>query len=226
MGKVDFDNYAEDYENVLSDELKKFDSESGYFAEYKIKIVKDTTSKIPLRILDFGCGIGRNTEFLKEYFSKAEITGCDISKKSIQFAKRKNPKCSFFILDRENIEYNNQNFDIIFTSCVFHHIEPELRKETIDNIYNMLKPNGEFYIFEHNPFNPITRKIVKDCVWDTDAILLKPVETKKLLLNAGFKNLEKKYTLFFPKFLSFMRPVERGMGFLPLGGQYYFKGKK
>ena len=42
----------------------------------------------------------------------------------------------------------------------------------------MLKNDGQLIIFEHNPLNPITRKIVKECEYDEDAILLTPKKNK------------------------------------------------
>ena len=43
---------------------------------------------------------------------------------------------------------------------------------------------------------------------------------------SGFKMKEKKYTLFFPAFLKMFRFLEKYMGFLPLGGQYYVIAEK
>ncbi|MBW7854922.1 MAG: hypothetical protein H3C44_01545 [Ignavibacteria bacterium] len=38
--KVDFDNYANEYEKTLEEDLKFFGEDNSYFAEYKIDIVK------------------------------------------------------------------------------------------------------------------------------------------------------------------------------------------
>ena len=37
----------------------------------------------------------------------------------------------------------------------------------------MLSEKGNIFITEHNPYNPVTRKIVSECAYDKDAILLK-----------------------------------------------------
>ena len=52
-------------------------------------------------------------------------------------------------------------------------------------LYQRLAPGGAIVIFENNPFNPVTRKIVNDCPYDKDAILLKPSKLKTLLIDAG-----------------------------------------
>jgi len=226
MEKVDFDKHAENYEKVLSEDLEIFGEESGYFADYKIKIVSENLNYKPLRILDFGCGIGRNIKYFKKYFQDSEITGCDISAKSIEIAKKNNPDVKFFLLNNINIKENESRYDLIFTSCVFHHIEPGLRPESMNGIKSMIKKNGSFFIFEHNPYNPVTRKVVKDCIWDADAILLTKKETLNLTEQTGFTVKQKKYTLFFPAFLKIFRFMEKYIGFLPFGGQYYVIAEK
>ncbi len=224
--KVDFNEYAEDYEGILENDLQFFGEESGYFAEYKVRIVHETSTRNTQNILEYGCGIGMNLGFFKKYFPQSNLHGCDISQKSIEIASIKNKEVDFFIIDDETIRDKNGKYDLIFVSCVFHHIAPELRKNSIKKIKDLLKEGGELYIFEHNPYNPITRKIVRECVWDKDAVLLSLKETITLMKSEGFEITYKKYSLFFPASLSFLRPIEKFLGGIPLGGQYFVKGIK
>jgi SAM-dependent methyltransferase len=228
MEKVNFDEHAEAYEKTLDKDLEFFGEESSYFAEYKINVVKNTIgSTDSLNILEYGCGIGMNIKFFSKHFPNAKVTGCDISQKSLDVAKKRNsPDVNFFLIGEEEISKRLNSYDLIFVSCVFHHIEPPLREGAMKNIFNLLKSGGSFYFFEHNPFNPVTRHIVNTCVWDTDAILLKPKESLGLMNKTGFKVENKRYTLFFPSFLKFLRFTEGILFFLPLGGQYYIKAKK
>lgn len=223
--KVDFDKHAESYEKQLTDDLKFFGEESKYFAEYKIRITQECIGNRPKNILEYGCGIGMNLQYLVKYFPNANIQGCDISAKSIEVAN-KNTSAIFFLIEDENVKANKDKFDLIFVSNVFHHIEPKYRKKAIENIFYMLKPKGNVFFFEHNPYNPVTRHIVNTCVWDTDAILLKPKESLTLFKDAGFQIHRKHYTLYFPAFLKFLRPVEKAMFFIPMGGQYYIWAEK
>lgn len=225
--KVDFDKFAGRYENVLEKQLDFFGEENSYFAEYKVKIVKDSLNSIqPLNILEFGCGIGRNLKFFSKYFPDSSITGSDISAGSIEIAKNENPDLKFFLLDGEEEKKNFDKFDLVFISCVFHHIAPVERKQAMNNIFKMMKKNGTAFIFEHNPYNPVTRHIVNTCEWDTDAILLNMKESVKLMEDSGLDVTEKNYTLFFPAMLGFMRPVENLLKKIPMGGQYYVRGIK
>jgi SAM-dependent methyltransferase len=224
--KVDFDKYAEDYDRKLTEDLEFFGEESGYFAEYKIQIVQNNIEDRPLNILEYGCGIGRNLKYFSKYFPESKITGCDISAKSIGIAKNNNPDLDLFIISEEELVKHSGKFDLIFISCVFHHIEPKLRNDSMNNVYNLLRNNGSLFFFEHNPYNPVTRKIVRECPWDSDAILLKPKESLILIGNSGFNLQTKKYTLFFPAFLKGLRFLENMIWFLPFGGQYYIQASK
>lgn len=224
--KVDFDKHAESYEKQLTEDLKFFGEESKYFAEYKVRIVRECLNSNPKNILEYGCGIGMNLQFLVNYFPDSNIHGCDISAKSIEVASKNNSSVSFFLLEDIEIQKNKDTFDVIFISNVFHHIEPPLRRKAISNINLMLKQDGKVFFFEHNPYNPVTRHIVNTCVWDTDAILLKPKESLELFNISGFKIIRKHFTLYFPAFLKFLRPLEKVLFFLPFGGQYYIWAEK
>lgn len=113
---------------------------------------------------------------------------------------------------------------MIFTACVFHHIDFSYHENLFREIYRVLKKDGRFYIFEHNPWNPITQKMVNTCPFDKDALLLSPNYTKKII-NKIFKNQCTKYIIFFPRhkiFNIFIR-FEKYLYKIPFGGQYYTK---
>ena len=52
--------------------------------------------------------------------------------------------------------------------------------------------------------NPVTRKIVSECAYDKDAILLKKSNLVNLLKSNDFKDFNTGYCLFFPEFLKFL----------------------
>jgi hypothetical protein len=85
----------------------------------------------------------------------------------------------------------------------------------------VLKPGGTFAIIEHNPYNPVTRGIVKRTPVDADAILLKPSETRSLMGRQGFAIRDLQYFLYLPeKLYRSLGALETIFLGLPLGGQY------
>ena len=73
---------------------------------------------------------------------------------------------------------------------------------------------------------PLTRRIVRTCPFDRDAVLLKPGEARRLLEDSGAVVDRFGYCLFFPGFLRGMRRFERALARVPLGGQYYVTAMK
>lgn len=226
----EFDTFAKDYRNLHNENMQNL-SEFGseYYSEYKIEIVKNSLKNSPKNILDFGCGDGKSCEFLSKYFPEALITGIDISPASIEEAKNKQiQNCSFMFYDGEKLPYENCSFDVIFVACVFHHIEKQNHQYLIEELKRTLKKDGKLFIFEHNPINPLTQKVVKDCVFDQDAKLIFPAEMKNAFIRAGFKSPKISYTLFFPRFNLFKKFffLEKHLKWFFVGAQYYIEALK
>lgn len=223
---IDFDNYSYDYTEILRENLGRFGQDIAYYAEYKLKIILKNTVSEPKRILDYGCGIGRHIPFFVKYFPNAEIWGCDISEQSLKAAEKLNPNQNFFSLNLCDFTARKEFFDLILVSNVFHHIRSEMRMDEMRKVKGFLKPCGELFVFEHNPYNPVTRHIVNACPFDFDAMLLKPSEMKSVLIKNRVNIVKKRYCLFFPAALKRFQCLEAFWGLIPMGGQYYFHAKK
>ena len=86
----------------------------------------------------------------------------------------------------------------------------------------VLKPDGIFCLVEHNPFNPVTRLIVRPTPVDANARLLTARTAKRLMRGAGLHVLQTSYFLYFPESLyrGMLAWLENRLSWLPLGGQY------
>ncbi|MDE7313090.1 MAG: class I SAM-dependent methyltransferase, partial [Eubacterium sp.] len=204
---------------IKMDEQQRVFGRSGGGEEKKYKI----------RVLDLGCGDGMNAIHFKEYFANMEYFGIDVSEASI--AQAKELECTnvhFSCYDGKKIPFQDESFHIILIACVLHHIPHEEHKQLLLECKRVLKNNGSLYIFEHNPWNPVTRKIVNDCVFDEDADLVYRRKLVKAMQHAGFHNVKTAYIIFLPRkglFHKFAR-VERWLKWCPFGGQYYLKCRK
>lgn len=218
--RVDFDEYTDNYNALLKEGTGFFTSSDEYFAKYKVEIVhKKLQGRIVNSILEYGCGIGRNIPYLQQLFPNAVVKGSDISPASIEIAKRDMPTVEFF-LEKEDLRLE-EKFELIFVAGVFHHIPISQRLSVAKELKNRLTPNGMLFVFEHNPYNPVTRRIVNNCPYDEDAVLLKPTELRNTLSNAGLTMKQQGYCLFIPPKLSQLAWLETKLEWLPLGGQYW-----
>ena len=215
--KVDFDQYTHNYNDLLHEGTKFFTSNEEYFAKYKIDFVRAQVDHGVTRILEYGCGIGRNIPYLQSAFPGAEVVGTDISEASLEIAKSENPEAR---IEVEKPGLDLGQFDLIFVAGVFHHIAPVERPAVANLLATRLTGEGTLNVFEHNPYNPVTRKIVNDCPFDADAVLLKPSELKNLYDHAMLETIGHSYCLFVPPRLSWLVPLEKYLAWMPLGGQY------
>ena len=223
MNKPEFDQFAEDYEAVTGQNTNFFDADAQYFGRYRSNLVKKFAGGRADNILDFGCGVGLGVSPLRELFPNSRIVGCDPSLESLALARAREPGCEFLAADAISPA---PQFDVITAVCVFHHILPAERAGALRYCYERLKPGGLLFIFEHNPYNPVTQLLVSRCPVDRDAILLTPNETATRMRQAGLAVIATEYCLFFPKALALLRPIEPYLGWLPLGGQYFVVGAR
>ncbi|MCG8992291.1 class I SAM-dependent methyltransferase [Laribacter hongkongensis] len=221
--RVNFDEYADQYESLLQGQLAFFSKDRGYFSEYKVALAKELSPVSPKRVLDFGCGIGLSLPFLTQYFPAANIFATDLSERSLAHVEQ----CFPNVIIHRNEVLESNGYDVIFVSGVFHHV-PTGQKETVmRRLEGLLAVGGRLFVFEHNPFNPVTRRMVATCPFDEDAELISCHNMKRLVREAGgLQVIAAGYCLFFPQSLSGLRPLEKFLRWLPGGGQYFVVGGK
>jgi SAM-dependent methyltransferase len=225
--KAQFDRYAESYTDMHAQSVRMSGEEPDYFAGMKLDFVARNAAlsqREPVDFLDFGCGIGGSLGHIARVAPGARIKAADISNDSVMLAKASHPNVEFGLID-DRIPFEEASVDIAMAACVFHHIEPAMRVHWASELRRVLRPGGTMFIFEHNPVNPLTRRVVSECPFDEDAILLPSRESRELLGAVGFRDVRLDYIMFFPKFLSALRPCETLLKGLPLGAQYVAYGR-
>lgn len=226
----DFDEFASDYRRIHTENVKISGADSYYFAEMKVKLLTGLEEQeSSLRILDLGCGDGTTEVFMNRYFPNWNIEAIDISEAGIQEAKNKKlPKVTFNTYNGSNIPFEDDHFDIVFMAGVLHHVGFSFHKKIMEEVFRVLKGNGRLYLFEHNPINPLTRYLVRTCVFDKDARLLKNSYTRQLLGYYAPSSVKTKFIIFFPRisFFKLLLPLEKWLTWLPFGGQYFIRAVK
>jgi SAM-dependent methyltransferase len=207
--------------------LRLTGEDPGYFARYKVEEVRrlwTATRRIePAAILDFGSGIGASLPYLAKLFPTAALTALDVSERSLAISKARFPDMATRILydGQGDLPVETAAYDLIFTACVFHHIDVQQQADLLKRLRTRLAPGGAFVIFEHNPINPVTRYIVTSCPFDENAVLISASTLKARLRAADFSHVDVRFTGFFPHALAALRPLEPWLSKIPLGAQYY-----
>ncbi len=116
------------------------------------------------RVLDFGCGTGTLIIMAKIKNPESAIIGIDVDEKIINIAKKKIARQRLNIeidkYDGNALPYENESFDKVISSLVFHHLIGEQKGNILKEIYRILKPNGEIHIADFGrPRNRIMKLI-------------------------------------------------------------------
>jgi arsenite methyltransferase len=155
-----------------------------------------------LSVLDLGCGTGRDSYILSKLVGeKGFVNGIDMTEAQIRVAEKyldvqtkrfgyAQPNCRFIF---DNIENATQHFpagslDLVISNCVINLVED---KETIiRQIYDMLKPGGEFYFSDIYADRRIPEALKKDPVLYGECLsgALYEKDFVRFARNAGFKD--------------------------------------
>jgi SAM-dependent methyltransferase len=220
---TEFDRYGESYEAAVDEAISFAGQEHGFYLEAKARRLLELARRHlgPGRAsaLDVGCGPGLFDRHLGSGF---ELHGVDVSPAMVERAQETNPEASYRVYDGRRLPYGDGGLDVVFAVCVLHHVDPPDRPALVAEMARVTRPGGLVLVFEHNPLNPLTRRVVRDCVFDEGVELLGRRELEGLYRAAGLTVLGTEYLLFFPWR---MDALERRLTWLPLGAQYVVAGR-
>jgi SAM-dependent methyltransferase len=173
--------------------------------------------------LDVGCGIGIMHPMLLPHV--ARLSGADISEEAIETARSLNPAVEYRSYETR-LPYADAAFDFCSAVCVMHHVPPGQWPAFVAEAWRVTRPGGLFAVYEHNPFNPLTRVAVWRCPFDHDAVLLRMRSVVDLLRAQGFGIVSRKYLFFVPVDARWARCTDHVLAWLPLGAQYVVCARK
>jgi len=221
---MQFDQFAGNYKQLLDRAIALSGENSEYFAQYKARYLAHVLpGDFSGKVLDFGCGVGLLSRFLKQHLPAAQVDGFDVSRDSLNRVDLALSTKGLFTSDMDLLA---RNYDLIVVANVMHHIPAKQREMIVQDLASRLAPLGKLAIFEHNPANPVTRWTVDRCPFDKDVVLLARSEISKYLEKAQLRLIRRDYIVFMPRILSWLRLLEPWLAWLPLGAQYALIGEK
>ncbi|KXS48273.1 Methyltransferase domain-containing protein [Halanaerobium congolense] len=110
--------------------------------------VEDKIDKDGMRLLEAGVGSGKNIEY---YPDQVEIFAIDFSSKMIKEAEKKakkyNKEVNLLEMDIQDLDFEDDYFDLIVTSCVFCSVPDPIKG--LRELKRVLKEDGRIIMLEH-----------------------------------------------------------------------------
>jgi ubiquinone/menaquinone biosynthesis C-methylase UbiE len=106
--------------------------------------------------LDYGCGAGRSTRFLKS-IGLSKVDSVDVSQAMLKEAMDKDPTGNYQLIESGKIAADNDIYDLVFSSFVFVEIgDKQEIKKIFKEAHRVLKKDGLFVIVtpSEEAFNP------------------------------------------------------------------------
>jgi tRNA (cmo5U34)-methyltransferase len=148
-------------EHNMENVKNHFDSEAAEYDGFILKIIPlysemidalicciPFDEKLPIKVLDLGCGTGNISKKVKERFPLAQITCVDMAENMIKMAQNKlsnYSEISYVLSDFRNLTMDD-DYDVVISSLALHHLETDDDKISFyKKIYSALRLGGVFY---------------------------------------------------------------------------------
>jgi ubiquinone/menaquinone biosynthesis C-methylase UbiE len=232
MAETDFDKYVDDYRDIINKVSSISGEQFEYFIQLRLSLMSERIGQKysrsePIRILDFGCGTGTTEKYLREFFPGALVYALDSSVESIYAAQE---MClgdvTFIHAEGNKLPFQDEYFDLVYSNGTYHHIQAAHQMNYIGEMFRVCRCGGDLFVFENNPLNPLMMRAMRKNPFDAGAIALYPHLLRKMAIRAGFACNEISYYFFFPRFLCYLRFLEKWLRRVPLGAQYFLWATK
>jgi 2-polyprenyl-3-methyl-5-hydroxy-6-metoxy-1,4-benzoquinol methylase len=145
---ANYDQWAEQYNNVVYSDVEKKSGiiETSY--QFILGQLNKFTDPSRIKICDIGCGQGELSYRLHNL--GAIVTGIDVSKNLLEFARKKTDKIDW-ICDNamELSQISNDSFDVVVSNLMLMDV-PDF-KAVFNSTYRVLEPGGVFVFVIMHP---------------------------------------------------------------------------
>lgn len=136
-------------------------------------------------VLDLCCGTGDLARVIKKIEPETIVVGVDFSQNMLDIAKSKSSNIQFIHADATKLPFEDNSFDIVTMGFGLRNI-PNAEK-AVEEIYRVLKPNGQFLHLDFGEKNVFSK------VFDKIAITFSKLFTKN---HSAYEYLIKSKSMF------------------------------
>ena len=117
-----------------------------------LHILGGTGVEVPGSILDFGCGAGRVTRWLRAAFPEANIHGCDIRRRDLDFVRSSFRVTTWISQVEVDTLMPPDSYDLIWVGSVFTHLSSDVSTKLFDKLMGWIRPKGVLIFSVHGRF--------------------------------------------------------------------------
>ncbi|HCU01302.1 MAG: hypothetical protein UR66_C0019G0003 [Candidatus Moranbacteria bacterium GW2011_GWE1_35_17] len=134
-------------------EMYKSEKGDEFALEELLPIAKKYITIENPKILEIGCGYGRNL-FALAHLTNSQVVGCDVSSEELQKAKEKMDRYKIKNVttvlqeNHEDLPFSDNSFDFIVIWQVFEHIMSKEEKKVLINEATRIIKNGGYILIE------------------------------------------------------------------------------
>jgi ubiquinone/menaquinone biosynthesis C-methylase UbiE len=103
------------------------------------------------RVLDIGCGTGHFAQLLWRTVGPGGlVVGIDASREMVDYPNRTRAtaNCEFQVATAESLPYSAEQFDVVVSSLMLHHLPDDLRVAALEEARRVLRPRGTLLVAE------------------------------------------------------------------------------
>ena len=225
-----FDKVATSYSEQVGNAVSFSGFNFEYFVQKKVHhltrfVERYFDGKTPGRSsLDIGAGEGQDSLGLQGLGFEATLS--DLSQEFLEVARNKSGIKDCVVADASNLPFPDSSRDVIVLAMVLHHIPLKKWPSVFSECHRVLKSGGLMAIYEHNPWNPFTRRVMASLPFDADANPKPLPFMNKHVQHAGLEIVLREYLFFVPGALKLLCPIEKYLTWCPAGAQYALIGRK
>ncbi len=136
---VDFVNCYEDTSRSAAYSTLEFSN--TYYLAYRDVPAIISEHVTGTKALDFGCGTGRSTRFLRKL--GFVVTGVDISENMLRIARATDPSGNYRVVPGDDFrELAGDAFDLVLSAFTFDNIPAAMKARIFRDLGSLLAPNG------------------------------------------------------------------------------------
>jgi ubiquinone/menaquinone biosynthesis C-methylase UbiE len=135
-------NFANCYEDISrAGAYATLEFSNTYYLAYRDLPAIIANHVTGTKALDFGCGTGRSTRFLRKL--GFDVSGVDISEDMLRMARAVDPSGEYRIVPGDDLtEFTPETFDLIVSLFTFDNIPGAMKSQIFFDLKRLLRPTG------------------------------------------------------------------------------------